>query len=133
MQNSIDVKTDFSFKGENYTCAATLDLDQLLHQHDDTPSIHALLAARHGIDTYSYLYEVMLEADLEFSNPVGLAARYMKDDQFDLAKLDLDWEINKADVSVQNIAASEMGINDLSQQPALKRALLAAYYAGRKP
>lgn len=132
MKNSIDVKAEFSFKGENYTCSANLDLEQLLHQHDDTPCIHELLAAHHGIDTYSYLYEVMLESDLEFSNPTGLATRYMTGDQFDLEKLDLDWETNMADVRVQRIAANEMRITDLDQQPALKRALLAAYYAGRK-
>jgi len=78
------------------------------------------------------LYEVMLESDLEFSNPTGLATRYMTGNQFDLEKLDLDWETNMADVRVQRIAANEMGITDLDQQPALKRALLAAYYAGRK-
>ncbi len=132
MKNCIDVLTEFSFKGEDYLCTASLDLDQLLHHHDDLPVIHELLAKQHGIDTYSYLYEVMLEADLEFSNPQGLAARYLKDGVFDLEALDRDWETNKAQLKIQSIAENELGITDLEQHPALKRALIEAYYLGRK-
>lgn len=132
-KNCIDVLTEFSFKGENYLCTACLDLDELLHKHDDLPVIHELLAHKHGIDTYSYLYEVMLEADLEFSNPQGYAARYMSDGKFDLIALDLDWEKNKAVLRVKTIAAEELGITDLDQHPELKTALFAAYHLGGKP
>ena len=131
MQNSVDVRTEFSFKGEDYLCSATLDLDELFSQHADLPVIHELLAHKHDIDTYSYLFEVMLEAELEFSNPQGLAVRYMKDDEFDLEALDSDWESHKVRKLTQQIAAQEMDITDLDQHPGLQRALLAAYRLGR--
>lgn len=130
--NCIDVLTEFSFKGENYLCSACLDLDELLHKHEDLPVIHELLAHKHGIDTYSYLFEVMLEADLEFSNPRGYATRYMKDGKFDLAMLDEDWTKNRTQLQIKSIAATDLGIDDLDQHPALKRALFEAYTLGRK-
>jgi hypothetical protein len=132
MPNSIDARVEFSFKGEDYLCSATLDLDELLQQHDDLPVIHELLAQKHGIDTYSYLFEVMLVADIEFSNPQGLALRYMKDGEFDFVALDDDWTRNKALMQVRLIAAAEAGITDLEQHPALQRALLTAYNFGEK-
>ncbi len=131
-KNCIDVMTEFSFKGEDYLCKTCLDLDQLLHQHEDLPVIHELLAHQHGIDTYSYLFEVMLEADLEFSNPQGYATRYMKDGKFDLEALDDDWTKNRTQLQVQSLAATDLGISDLDQHPALKRALFEAYSLGRK-
>lgn len=132
MKNTIDVQTEFSFKGEDYLCAATLDFDDLLQQHDDLPVIHELLAHKHGIDTYSYLFEVMEVADLEFSNPQGLAVRYMKDGEFDLEALDYDWYKHKAEMQVRMIAAEKMGITDLEQHPALQRALMDAYKLGKQ-
>lgn len=132
MKNSVDVKTEFSFKGEDYLCSATLDLDELLQQHDDLPVIHELLAHQHGIDTYSYLYEVMLEADLEFSNPQGLVAAYMKDGTLDLEALDWDWNKHRAQLEVQAIAAEKLGIADLGAHPELQRALLEAYQLGKQ-
>src|SRR5665811_1614089 len=83
MKNSIDASVEFSFKGEDYTYKTSIDLDQLLRDHDTLPSIHAILARLHSIDTYSYLYEVMQEAEIEFSNPHGLTADYLVDGKFD--------------------------------------------------
>ncbi len=131
-KNCIDVLTDFSFKGEDYLCTACLDLDELLERHDDLPVIHEILAHKHGIHTYSYLFEVTLEADLVFSNPQGLAALYMKDGEFDLHALDEDWYKHRAQLQIQSLAASELGIGDLAQHPALQRALLDAYNLGKK-
>lgn len=132
MKNTVDVQTEFSFKGEDYLCSATLDLDELIEQHADLPVIHELLAHKHSIDTYSYLFEVMLEAELEFGNPQGLAVNYMKDGEFDLEALDSDWEGHKIKMQVQGIAAQEMGITDLNQHPDLQRALITAYRLGKR-
>ena len=132
MMNTVDVRTEFSFKGEDYLCSATLDLDELFDQHAELPVIHELLAHKHGIDTYSYLFEVMLEAELEFANPQGLAVRYMKDSEFDLEALDSDWEGHRVQRQVQEIATEDMGIADLDQHPELRRALINAYRLGKR-
>ncbi|MFA6921343.1 MAG: hypothetical protein WC216_05830 [Gallionella sp.] len=130
-KNSIEACVEFSFKGEDYAHSSRIDLDRLLSQHDALPSIHALLARLHGIDTYSYLYEVMQEAEVTYSNPQGSASDYMVDGEFSLASLASNWQSAKATLLLQPIAERELGINDLNQHHALKRALVAAYNLGR--
>ncbi len=131
MKNSIDATVEFSFKGEDFTYTTCIDLDQMFLRHDAMPSIHSILAKQHGIDTYSYLFEVMQDAQIEFSSPRGYATDYLTDGQFDPAALTANWQIAKAAALLQPIAKTELGITDLNLHPALKRALLAAYNLGR--
>jgi len=132
MKNSIKASVEFSFKGEDYTLASKIDLDPLLREHDALPSIHAILARLHSIDTYSYLYEVMQEAEIEFSNPQGLAADYLVDGKFEPAALATNWQMAKTGILLQSIAARELSITDLNQHHALRRALVEAYNLGKK-
>jgi len=132
MKNSIDARVEFSFKGEDYTHASRIDLEELLRQYDAMPSLHAILAKLHGIDTYSYLYEVMQATEIEFANPQGCAADYLIGGEFDLALLAANWQTAKTGMLLQPVAARELGITDLNLHPALKRALVAAYHLGSK-
>jgi hypothetical protein len=131
-KNTIEASVSFSFKGEDYSYSSCIDLDQLLSLHDSLPSIHAVLARQHAIDTYSYLYEVMLEAEIEFASPEGYAADYMIDGEFDLNSLAYNWLTAKAMAQVIPIAQKELGIDDLRQHSALCRALVDAYLLGKK-
>lgn len=131
MKNSIEVCVDFSYQGKDHRYSDRLDLDHLLCVYDELPSIHELLANRHNVDTYSYLYEVMLEADLEFSNPAGRATDYLVDDQFDVTSLADNWHKAKVVVLMQPVVERELGITNLHAEPALCRVLLAAYNTGR--
>jgi hypothetical protein len=130
MSNSIDAHVEFSFKGETHALSATLDLDKLIELHGAVPSVHAILADGHGIDTRSYLYEVMLEEEIRFDNPQGLAANYLKDGVFDLDRYTQDAGAQRLLALLQSVASREMGVTDLEQQPQLKRALLHAYQLG---
>jgi len=132
MKNSIDAHIEFSFKGETYSLSSSLDLDQLLAHHDSLPSVHALLAKEHGVDTYSYLYEVMQEEAIEFSNPQGSAADFLSDGNFNDKAFAASWKNCQALALLQPIATSELGITDLDQHAALKNALLQAYNLGKK-
>jgi hypothetical protein len=129
--NSIEASVEFSFKGEDYRCASVIDLDQLLLRHDEMPQIHAILAREHGIDTYSYLYEVMQEVDIEFSHPKGYAVDFLNDGQINQEKIAANWQDAKAAVLLKPIAENELGILDLNLHPELKRALVRAYHLGR--
>ncbi len=130
--NSIDARVSFSFKGEDYSYASCIDLDALLCQFDEMPSLHALLARQHHVDTYSYLYEVMEAAEIKFSNPQGSAADHLVNDEFDPFLLADNWHSAKTDVLLQTIATRELGITDLSANQPLQRALIEAYNLGRK-
>lgn len=131
MKNTIDACIEFSFKGETYTPFATIDLDSLLEQGGSLPSIHALLAERNGIDTYSYLYEVMQEEEISFSNAQGLAADFLADGHFDAQAFADRWQENQIIDRLQALATRTLGIDCLEQHPQIREALLQAYRLGR--
>lgn len=129
--NTVRARAAFSFKGETYDLAATIDLDQCLGAAGEEPDFHPLLARAHGIDPYSYLYEVLESHEIEFSEPTGLAAHCCSDGRFDWQEFERRRH-EESDLRVlREIAARTMGIADLDDQADLKTALLAAYRAGR--
>lgn len=131
MKNSIDAHVEFSFKGESYAPFATIILDELLEHHGTIPPLHAILAEKHGIDTYSYLYEVMEQAEIFFDNARGLATDFLINGKFDADAFVAQWQENRILVRLQAIALRELGLEDLEQHPALKNALFQAYLAGK--
>ena len=128
--NRIDAHIEFSFKGESYDLTSTLDLDRVLEKYLPLPSLHIVLAVEHGIDTYSYLYEVMQEEEIRFDNAQGMAADFLKDGVFDLDGYTAHWGESHRIAPLQIIAQQEMGIEDLDRHPQLKSALLRAYQLG---
>lgn len=128
--NCIDAHIDFSFKGENYDLSSTLDLDAVLDKYPDLSSLHVVLAIEHGIDTYSYLFDVMLVEDIRFDNAQGMAAEFLSDGVFDIDGFIAKRSKSQALIDLCVIAAQEMGIEDLEQHPQLKNALLRAYQRG---
>jgi hypothetical protein len=128
--NSIDAHIEFSFKGETYSLTSTLDLDRILDKYIEPPSLHHVLAVEHGINTYSYLYEVMEVEEIEFDNPQGLAVQFLHDDVFDLDGFAAQRGDSQMLDSLQAIALREMGIENLEQHPELKNALIQAYQLG---
>lgn len=131
MKNSIDAHIEFSFKGETYSLTSTIDLDRLMMHEHEFPSFHAILARDHKIDTYSYLYEVMQETEIEFKNAQGIAANFLSDSNFNQAAFITAWQENKAIALLQPIAMRVLGIADLNQDQSLKSALIQAYRLGK--
>jgi hypothetical protein len=131
-RNAVDVRSEFSFKGEEYCLVATLDLDWMLERRIDPDSLHQWLAQEHGIDTYSYLFEVMEVDPVVFENPRGLAIRFHDTDGFDFEGYAQAHQLERVLNALQHIAAREMAIDDLTQHPRLQQALLQAYQLGIK-
>lgn len=130
MANTIDAFIEFSFKGEVYELHSTLDLDQQLERHMSLESMHHALAVEHGIDTYSYLFEVMQMADIVYDHPQGSAVAYLCDGEFDFETYAEENTTDALLAPLQAIALREMGVESLEQQPQLKQALLRAYRLG---
>ncbi|HEX5338170.1 MAG TPA: hypothetical protein VFW53_07005 [Gallionella sp.] len=130
MVNSIDAHIEFCFKGETHTLSSTLDLDRMLEKYIEPPSLHHVLAVEHGINTYSYLYEVMEVEEIEFDNPKGLAVQFLHDGEFDLEGFAAQRGDSQMLDSLQAIALREMGIENFEQHPKLKSALIQAYQLG---
>jgi len=128
--NAIDVRSEFSFKGEEYSLIATLDLDWMIERRLDPETLHQWLAEAHGIDTYSYLFEVMEVDPVVFANPRGLAVQFHDADSFDFEGYAKSHRLGNIVSTLQTIASREMGIEDLAQYPQLQQALLQAYQLG---
>jgi len=122
---------DFSFKGESHELDTRIDLDRCLATGEEIPNFHLLLAKASGIDTYSYLYEVLESHDIEFSAATGVAENRCYDGEFDwpgfVAAAREEAELNV----LRRIAEQTLGVTDLDARADLKAALLAAYRAGR--
>ena len=129
--NSIRVAVEFSFKGENHLLSAVVDFDEMLSKYDILPSFHSILAKNNEIDTYSYLYEVMEEADLVFSDAAGLASRFLEEGHFDLEGFSGAWRENRMLDLLRPIAKRVLDA-DLDSDPKLREAMLEAYRLGRE-
>lgn len=132
MKNSIEAQIEFSFKGKTYSLSSHIDLDELMEHGHSLPSFHARLARDNNIDTYSYLYEVMLETEIRFANAQGLAADFLSDGDFNQDAFMAAWQEKRILALLQPIATRELGIADLDQHQGLKNALVQAYNLGRK-
>lgn len=124
---------EFSFQGETHELDALVDLDACQGETPEgAPDFHRLLAREAGIDTYSYLYEVLESHEIDFSEPTGLAVLCCQDGQFDwLRFVQLRREAGELQV-IRAIAAQSLGVSNLDQHAELKAALLAAYRAGQE-
>ena len=127
--NSINVSVDFSFQGKHYTPEITIDLDIYIQQKE-AMSLHRLIANKHQIDCYSYLYEVMESSEIFYRHPQGLAIAHTQDDYFNILSYKKHWEQNHVVEQLLHIAKNEMDIADFSDNQALKNALLQAYELG---
>jgi hypothetical protein len=129
--NTIRARMNFSFKGVSYELDTIIDLDRCLRESDEEPNFQLHLAKASGLDTYSYLYEVLESHDVEFSEATGSATQCCQDGGFDwtgfvrVAHEDTDLSVIRA------IAERTLGVFDLDANAALKAALLAAYQAGK--
>ncbi len=132
MKNSIDARVEFSFQGKDYELVSHIDLDARALLVEHAPSFHQILARDHHIDTISYLYEVMLEADLEFINAQGSALDFLHDRYFDMDAFTRQAKMHQLTAMLQPIAQRELGIHNLEQHPGIKNALLQAYQLGRE-
>jgi hypothetical protein len=131
VKNTIDAAIEFSYQGRSYALSTTLDLDALPLDDEVLPDFHHLLAQANGIDTYSYLYEVMEAHDIEYSNAGGMAAPCLHDGLFDLDCFRRHRRAQHEAAVLAPIARRVLHVDDLDSQPALRQALLEAYHAGK--
>lgn len=129
--NTLRAQVSLSFKGETYDLNTVVDLDNYPADPHEPPNFHLLLAKAGGIDSYSYLYEVLESHDIEFSDATGVAAQCCEEGGFDWAKFarkvreEGDWQV------VRRIAEPLLPADALEADPVLKSALLAVYRAGK--
>ncbi len=82
MTDRIIARLQFDFRGRSYDLAAPVDLAKWLASGGEFDAV-AWLARAHGIDPYSYEYEIMQQAELRFESAEGSAAGFLHDGCFD--------------------------------------------------
>ncbi|HEC20856.1 MAG TPA: hypothetical protein ENI97_16190 [Gammaproteobacteria bacterium] len=130
--STIEASIAFDYQGERYAITTLIDLDRLMAGHQTLPSLHPLLAKEMGIDPYSYQYEMLLAEPIHFTRGQGLACKFLQNGRFDKTGFETAWREQNTLSQLQEIARRQLGVDDLSQQPALREALREAFEAGRK-
>lgn len=129
--NTVRVSAAFSFKAENHELATSVDLDRVAQEDGAAPDFHLLLARAHGIDPYSYLYEVLESHELEFAAATGLAAQCCREGVFDWACFVRLRDDARDLPVVRRIAAQLLEPAGIALTDTIEAALLAAYRAGK--
>ena len=131
MKNAITVTIPFHFRGEAFQPSARIDLNELANAENAQTWLVQRIAAENGIDLYAYEYEVMEATMPVFSDPEGLATAYLTDGQLDLAGFRQEFAEQAIMDKLIAIAREKLGIEDLTLEPAISKALRAAFEAGR--
>ncbi len=132
MKNTIKITIPFSFKGEEYTPYAIIDLDDYIQSNDCLSHAFNIVVQKNNINQYSYEYEVLEASPRIFSKPTGIAADFLTNQNFDLDGFKKN-QLEKATIEKLKIIASDvLNIDDLESHQDIKQALLRAYDKGKE-
>jgi len=131
LKNSIRATIPFSFKGKVYEPSIEIDLDDYAESGKTFDSIHQLVANENNIDNYSYEYEVIESSPVLFSEPSGMAARYLADNRFDYDAFLKAYQDKKTAEKLNKIARDVLAVDNLESRPDLYQAMMQAYELGK--
>jgi hypothetical protein len=129
METTVLANLEFYFKGIRHNPTAVIDLDACLRFENPMQQIYHSLATENGISQHSYEFDVMVMEPITFSDPRGLAARFLEDGALDIDGLQNAWQEEATHRILQPIAHKHLGIENLDEHPALKAALIEAFQA----
>jgi len=132
MKNTIKVTIPFSYKGVEHSPSSIIDLDLLVQGDQNIDAVYHRVANDNNIDNYSYEYEVLESSPKVFSDPTGIAEKYLSNNTFDFEGFKNQLVAGNVFEKLQTIAEETMGIANLEEHEALKHALQQAYRAGKK-
>ena len=131
MNNRVTASIEYSFKGETKTLRSEFDIDALMTEHREMPSLNDLIARKHGFDSYSYEYDVILAEEVIFEEASGPIAGFIENGELDVHAFSEHWDATIADRKLQEIAARLLNVDSLDEHPALKAALREAWDHGQ--
>lgn len=129
-QNSITVTIPFSFKGQEYTPSAIIDMDVYTQRNQNFNSLFHMVAQENKIDRFSYEFEVLESSPLFFSQATGAAVSFLLENKFDLDGYIEDRKTRDVQEKLQNIASEILQVDKLEENEPLANALIQAYQAG---
>jgi len=130
MNNRITASIEFYFRGKRHAPCVEIDLDSILERQSTLPSLHDIIAAANGIDTYSHEYDVMIMEDVHISDAKGCASNHIHNGKLDISGFEKQWHELQRKKIVQTIADKHLDIGNLEKHVAIQHALLEAYKCG---
>lgn len=132
MKSIVTVSIHFSFKGERHSPSLTVEFDEHVLSKDNLSHLYQDLARANNYDLYSYEYEMMQAEPLVFSEAKGLVADHIEEGILDFDTFKVAFHNYKTLSQLQDLAKSQLQIDDLQQHPKIMNALLEAYTLGQK-
>lgn len=94
--------------------------------------LYQLIAKENNFDLYSYEYEMMQSEEIVFTQPSGLVKSFITDGKLGIDVFIAAYLEEKVLEKLVLITERHMMINDLSEHPDLKQALLEAHQLGKQ-
>lgn len=132
MNNHVTASVEFYFKSIKYSASIELDLDQHMKSAGKVPELFPMLARAIELDFYSYEYEMMQAEPIVFSKAEGIVADHITDGALDIPAFEEAWTEAYILEKLDEIALQYLDLDEISQHPKLKKALLEAYQLGYK-
>lgn len=132
MKNIITASVHFSFKGKRHSPSITIELEKYINSTGELPNLCQLIAKKNSFDMYSYEYEMMQSEEIVFTEPSGLVENFITDGKLDIDAFIAAYLEEKVLEKLVLITERHMLINDLSEHPELKQALLEAHQLGKQ-
>ncbi|OIO73687.1 MAG: hypothetical protein AUJ57_03955 [Zetaproteobacteria bacterium CG1_02_53_45] len=123
---------EFDFRGERFSPGITIDLNRLMLRQGDLNGLHDMLAESIGLDAYRHEYDVMVLEDITFSEPTGLACKFVHEGHLNFDGFIQTWEREQILAAIRPIAAKHLDIDDLTKHEAIEKALIESYRTGQK-
>ncbi len=130
MSNKITAYIRFCFKGQTHEPSIEIDMDEFMLRSANVSEIYMLLARENDFDLYSYEYEMMQAESILFKEATGLVAEHVNDGVLDMPAFETAWKESMVLDKLAVIAKNQLSIDDLSNEPAIRQALLEAYGLG---
>ena len=131
-ENTVKAGIRFYFKGEKLEAETQIDLDDWFRAEHDVRHIYDILAEKLGIDEHRHEYDVMAMEAIEYTEPHGLAARFVQNGVMDWQGLEKAWKEQRDLQKLTPIANKFFHVENLKDDPKLAAALLEAYRLGQQ-
>lgn len=140
--DKVNAHLSFDYRGQSYQMSAELNLSDYSSQIDDCDpdvplavllDVPQLIAQAHGVDVWSYEFEIMQQSDIWYDNAQGLAAGCVRDGSFDLAAYRAAWQ-QQVDVTLSPVLdrlCALAGAGTAEVRQAIRQAWGQGYAAGR--
>ena len=132
MSAILHAQIDTSFRGEDLHLKGELDLDKLHYDPEEPIKVYHHIATQNGIDSMSYLYEVIEMEPVHYSSEHPRIQAFISEDgcHFDWAGYEEDKKLQHAEKATERLLNHYFNESQQAADPNLKKALQAAYLLG---